>query len=249
MKNYLTFLSIFKNDNWAKNGLQKHALDYFYKYYLEPITESMGEVHLYSSNDYMTIKDAVKNDAFKYGIVNFFFSENQYKLDAKQLAIGISMGVFGHSNKGFIEVRVYDIAEYLIKSIADKVKKDSILKAILSSYNKDLSYISLELGAGDTINTLRDKKLVFNYFKKFEQKDGADIITIYHPAYGESWIGWRPENTIKIKISHPIPKGLILTGFDYKSKFEGNLRQAVQIKREVLFNHVNNPKGDLIWRY
>lgn len=242
-------MSIFKSDNWAKKRLQKHSLNYFYKYYLEPITDKMGEeIHLYSSNDYLTLKDAVKNEAFKNGIINFFFNEKKYKLDAKQLAIGISMGVFGYTKKDFLEVRAYDITEYLVNSIAEKAKKDFAFKAILSSYGKDLSYISLKLDAGDIIDRLRDKKLVLNsYFKKFEQKNGTDIVTIYHPAYGESWIGWKEENTISIRINHQLPKGLILMGFDYKSKFEGNLRQAEQTKKEVLFNPKNSPKGDLIW--
>ncbi len=250
MKNYLTLLSLFKSDNWAKNGLQKRALGYFYDNYLKPFVDNMTEyeLQLYSSNNYQNLIDAFKNDAFKYGIINFFFSNNDYRLDAKQLAVGISMGTFGHSNDGFLDVKVYNISERLIQTIAHKAKKDFILKSMLSSYGKDLSYISTKLDAEDIINTLRDKKLVFNsYFKKFEQKDGADIVTIYHPAYGESWIAWRPENTIKIRMTHSMPKGLILMMFDYKSILKGNLRQAVETKKEVLFNPSNNPNGQLIW--
>lgn len=91
MKFYIFILSFFKKYNWSINEIKRLSNKYFFKYYIDPISNNMGNIILDSdkSNDYITLKRGLYNDAFKHGTIGFFFKENSYKITSSELAIGI----------------------------------------------------------------------------------------------------------------------------------------------------------------
>lgn len=62
------------------------------------------------------------------------------------------------------------------------------------------------------------EELYRNYFKLFDEKNGADTIRIFYPKNGESWIRWEDKYSIDINVnlSKGLPYGFCRAGFDYR---------------------------------
>lgn len=61
------------------------------------------------------------------------------------------------------------------------------------------------------------EKLYRNYFMLFDDSKSMDKIRIFYPKNGESWISWKEEFSIDIRVnlSKGFEYGFVRTGFDY----------------------------------
>lgn len=159
------------------------------------------------------------------------------------------MGLFGHSNKTFNNTKVVNCSIDLIEHIEQKLKNDSILDIILSVYGKNKHFISTNTSE-NTLEILKDKKILFEkYFKKFNEEKYIDTLSVFTPEYNESWINHDENNMVNININDTLPKGIILSGFDYKTNSSGWLSCAVEKKNHVILNpsEPNKLSNSIIW--
>jgi hypothetical protein len=98
---------------------------------------------------------------------------------------------------------------------------DSWKKEVIKISNlKETCFINSceEINRNDILEVISDKeKLIRAFFKGYEDKDGTNIIRIYYPAPGETWIEWKEKYSIEIKanLNKGMPLGFCRVGYDY----------------------------------
>ncbi len=214
-----------------------------------PLSKEISDIKIYENNS-ITIRDAILSDAFKNGLIDYFLQPNNYILGAKDIAVAINMGVFGHSNSSFLIDNVIDISLYLNRKIRERFILDDNLKYIFKELGKNIESNNLnDSNRVEIERILKDKKLTFqNYFNLFNTESYTEKITIFYPGYGKSWIEWNEDESLEVSIfEYDIPKGFFLIGFDYKSSDKGWLRKAVRTKEKEFFNPLKNYNSEIVW--
>lgn len=99
--------------------------------------------------------------------------------------------------------------------------------AILDSWfeKNDISYQEIKNSGGqmDLENILNDReKIYYTFFKSYEDEFGPDIIRVYYPRNGESWIEWDKKccADVRCNFASGMEGGFCRIGFDY-TKVDG----------------------------
>lgn len=131
-------------------------------------------------------------------------------------------------------------------AVVDKWLEKNTLSADYDTYNVQ------ELR--DIINN--PENLYRNYFKLFEDKNGADLIKVLYPKNGENYIRYNDAYsvTIKVNLSKGLEYGFIRRGFDYCQLLSNNKVTLLQVtfiedEKELLrFNTLSADKyNKTIW--
>ena len=248
MKLLISILRIFARFYWVKKKIISFSKSYLIKAHIIPLVNKISDIKIYENNS-LTIKDAILSDAFRNGLIEHFLKPNDYILNAKDIAIAINMGVFGHSNSSFINENTIDIAFYLDKKIKERLILDDNLKYIFKELGKMVKASNNEILRKDIEIILNDKKQIFrNYFELYNSNNYTEKVIVYYPGYGKSWLEWKKDESLEISIfEYDIPIGFFLVGFDYESSRKGWLRLATRFKENEFFNPNIEEKGKMVW--
>jgi hypothetical protein len=119
---------------------------------------------------------------------------------------------------------------------------------------------SEEINRNDIYELISDKeKLIRAFFKGYEDKDGTNIIRIYYPAPGETWIELKEKYSIEIKanLNKGMPLGFCRVGYDY-SLIQGDKNDRLMVAylsekkdREILRVNKWDCQDDtrIVWAY
>ena len=244
-------LKPFFQSYWVRVQLVKLSKWYVFNIHILRFIKKIqknGVVYLFDIDDWLTLDHAIHSEAFKNGLIDYFLSPNGFTPNAKDIAVTLNIGVSGHSSEYFKTDEVIEIAFLLHKELKEKAKFDPAMRYIMELLNKSFDD-SEESKFENVKRLLQDKVKVFeHYFGIFESVNYNELITVYYPGYGKTWVDYLDEESLKIRVSkYDLPRGIFLIGFDYKSKVDGWLRRAVKTNDEVLFNPSFDVKGELLW--
>lgn len=251
MKFVIMFLKTFSQIYWVRIRLVKLSKWYVFNIHILRIVKKMqrhSTIQLFDMDDWLTLNHAIHSEAFKDGLIDYFLTPNEFIPNAKDIAVALDMSVYGHSSESFKTNEVIDISFYLHGELKNRVELDPALSYIMELLNKSFNDLE-EAKREDLKQLLQDKVKMFeHYFGIFGSDNYDELITIYYPGYGKTWVDYLEEESLKIRVSkYDLPRSIFLTGFDYKSKVDGWLRRAVKTKNEVLFNPSYEVKGEVLW--
>lgn len=232
----------------VKKEIIKYSKTYLFEQHVLPVISEISDLKIYKEGC-LSLKDAVLSDAFKNGLIDYFLKPNGYILNAKDIAVSLNMGVYGHSNKTFDSSALIDAAFYITKNIKDRIYLDENFKNILKEIGKKVEDINYDINRKEVESIMDDKKILFkNYFGLYDSPQYGEKVIIYYPGYGKSWIEWKKEDSLEISfLKHDIPRGFFLMGFEYKFKNHGWLETAIRTDEKEYFNPINRNGEELIW--
>lgn len=245
METLLSLFQFFTRFYWIKRKLINHSKKYIFKYCIQPIIEEIKNEKL-CKEEHLNISLAIHSPPFK-GIIEYYLRPNEYNLTSKDIAAALSMGLYSYSNKTFDHPQLINISIYITKKIRERIAYDKNFKFILSELGKDIT--SIQTSERKEIENIfsTSKHLFEAYFNIYSTESYSDKITIYHPAENKTYLEWKEEDSLTINsYKYDIPRGVFLSGFDYRSGKEW-LKSAVRINENEYFNPTNKTKGELIW--
>ncbi len=233
-------------------GVKKKTIPYFKKYLLKyhiyPIIKEIADIKIHEK-EFVTLKEAILSDSFN-GLITHFLHPNDYKLNAKDIAVSLYVGAQGYSDNLILNSSVIDSSLYLTKKIKELFEFDEILKYNLSQFGKDTSYIDTTVERKKINDAFNDKKILFTeYFNRYSSEGYSETMTVYYPGNGKSWVDYIEDESLKVSLfKHDIPRGFFLMGLDYYSEKSGWLKTAIQTKENEYFNPISSYKDNIIWQ-
>lgn len=103
---------------------------------------------------------------------------------------------------------------------------------------------------------ISDREILYSsYFKLFEEENGPDIIEVFYPKNGESWIRWNDKYSVNINVnlSKGLSYGFCREGFDYHKICNNEYKTLkcayIENGKEILrFDDISYEKNNLlIW--
>lgn len=162
-------------------------------------------------------KEACIEISRHYAMLRFYFVTFEAKNRAfprEDFIIALAM-VFNDYN---ININARDIIA-LADAYIDSWKKEVIKNSTIFNIEETcFMNSSEEINRNDIFEVISDKeKLIRAFFKGYEDKNGTNIIRIYYPAPGETWIEWNEKYSIEIKanLNKGMPLGFCRVGYDY----------------------------------
>ena len=154
-------------------------------------------------------------------------AENIPKSFARELAKSPSVErIYKAMEKGIYGQKIY---QDMVLAIAMELCPDNLEKhakslgyAILDNWFEmnDINFKEIKNSNGQTEleNILNDKeKIYYTFFKSYEDEFGPDIIRVYYPRNGESWIEWDKKCCADVRCNFALGMegGFCRIGFDY----------------------------------
>ncbi len=246
MKFTLSILQVLNRFYWFKRLYYFKLINYFNQYHLKPIIIKANKS--YRVSEYLDLVFVMNQSSFK-GLISGYFYPNEFYPTPLDIAVSINISVNAYCNESYVNYdAIIDSAYHISQEIKERIIYDDFLQDLMKMSNKKLDKIIVDFPRSMIEDAFREKKLLFkNYFKTYGNENYSTSIRIWHQGYNTTWIEWKKEDSLDLKMDlNKIREGFFIGGFDYSINNTERLQFAY---RKNGFEYYNQKieNGKLIW--